>query len=71
MPEAPKKRVIMSISRSMVSMDASGRGLHFMPSQRLELSEAEAASPQVQKLLRSKFLVDVTAAGEKRKAWAK
>lgn len=71
MPEATKKRVLMSISRSMVSMDASGRGLHFMPSQRLEVTEAELANPQVQKLLRSKFLVDVTAAEEKRRGWAK
>jgi len=71
MPEAQKKRVLMSISRSMVSMDAPGGGIHFMPSQRLEVSEADFASPQVQKLLRSKFLVDVTAAGERRRAGAR
>ena len=71
MSEAQKRRVLMSISRSMTSMDASGRGLHFMPSQRQEVSEAEFNSPQVQKLLRSKFLVDVTAMEERRRTGAR
>jgi hypothetical protein len=71
MPEAQKRHVLMSISRTMTSMDASGRGLHFMPSQRIEVSEAELGSPQVQKLLRSKFLVDVTAAEERRRSGAR
>jgi len=66
-----KKRTLMCVSRTMVSMNAAGRGIHFLPTQRIELSEDEVASPQVQKLLRSKFLVDVTAAEERRNAGAR
>jgi len=64
--EVVKKRVLMCVSRTMVSMNAGGKGFHFFPTQRIEMSEDEVASPQVQKLLRSKFLVDVSAAEERR-----
>lgn len=66
-----KKRVLMCVSRTMVSMDVPGKGVHFFPTQCVEMSEDEMSSPQVQKLLRSKFLVDVTAAGERRNARAR
>lgn len=66
-----KKRVLMCVSRTMVSMDVGAKGVHFFPAQRIEMSEEEAASPQVRKLLRAKFLVDVTSAEERRNAGAR
>lgn len=69
--ETVEKRVLMCVSRSMVSMNTGERGLHFYPTQRVEMSPEEVAHPQVQKLLKAKFLVDVTAAEERRNARAK
>ena len=73
MPEenVTKKRVLMCVSRNMVSMDAGGKGVHFFPTQRIELSDDEVNTPQVRKLLKAKFLVDVTSAEERRNARAR
>jgi hypothetical protein len=61
-----KKRILMNATRSQVTLDVAGRGVHFLPTQRIEVDEDDMSSPQLQKLLRSKYLVDVTAAQERR-----
>jgi hypothetical protein len=64
--EPKKKHVLMCVSRSQVSLDIAGRGVHFLPTQRMEVDEDDMGSPQLQKLLKAKFLVDVTASQERR-----
>ncbi len=74
MPEAPeKKRKIMSISPRMMTMnldtvgpDGQRQSLHLAPKQQVEVTESQFRSTELQKLLGARFIVDVSAAVEKR-----
>lgn len=71
-PNEPKK-TIMSISPMMFTMNLDTKNakgiresLLLQPRQRIEITESQFRSAELQKLLGARFLVDVTAAHEKR-----
>ena len=69
---SPPKRKVMNISSGMqsVNLDTMKNGkresAHLRPREVVELSDEQFRSAELQKLVRARFVVDVTAAEERR-----